>query len=135
VKVKSLIPDIVPPPDFENRLLAEIDRDNFGAEIRALRLQGNLALAAATPKPKPRRRPSGKRPSVRLRDYASMIGKAARKAGTSVRKFCEILDQERVPVLPSWGVRTAIRPWTAAYNRPELRTRIRGVKHRLCPAA
>jgi hypothetical protein len=123
--MSRLIP-VPATPDFDKRLLEEIDRENFRQEVRALRLQGQLALAAATPKPKPRRRSSGQRPSVRLSNYASLIAKAARHAGTDIRKFCTLLDKDRVPVPASWGTST----WTAAYNTPKLQTRIRSVKHR-----
>jgi hypothetical protein len=86
---------------------------------------------ATTPAPvrneKPKRTVSSRAATPRLEEYKSVIAKAAAKAGTNNRQFCVLLDRDHVPVLSSWGV----RKWIAAYNKPELRTRIRSVKHRL----
>jgi hypothetical protein len=117
-------------PEFEKKLLKEIGIENIRAELRAA-LNAGPASAPALKRKHRSTHAARPAPKVHLEDFKSLIVKAGRKAGTDVRRFCEILDKNRVPVLPAWGPRT----WVAAYSKPELRTRIRGVKHRLCPAA
>jgi hypothetical protein len=125
VKIKSLIPDISPPPGFEKQLLEEYDRQNFSAEIRALRQQGQLALAASAPKP--RRRAAVRRTPVdRWQAYASLIVKASRKAGANNLIFCKLLDLAKIPVPQSWGVKT----WALAWATPKLRPAVRTFKSR-----
>lgn len=80
---------------------------------------------------KPKRAKPSSTATPRLEEYRSVIAKAAAKAGTDNRQFCVLLNRDKVPVPRSWGV----RKWIAAYNKPELRTRIRGVKHRFGSSA
>jgi hypothetical protein len=122
--MSRLIP-VPATPDFDKRLHEEIDRENFVAEIRALRLQGELALAATTPKP--RRRPAVRRTPVdRWQSYAGLIGKASRKAGANNPLFCKLLDAARVPAPQGWGVKR----WSQAWATPKLRPAVRTFKSR-----
>ena len=63
----------------------------------------------------------------RLGTRKSLIQKASSKAGTDNWQFCKLLDQFGVPVPRTWSAKS----WLDAYNKPQLRVRIRGVKYRL----
>ena len=121
VKVKSLIPDISLPPDFEKRLLNEIGVENIRAELRATLNAGPVA------QPKPRRRTAARRtPPDRWQQYTGLISKAARKAGDNNLLFCKLLDAAHVPVPLRWSV----KKWRLAYQKRELQPAIRCFKSR-----
>ena len=79
-KVRPIMPRLIPvpaTPDFEDRLRSEIAGQLKTVEIENLRADLRAAVTAVqAAKPKPRHRSSGKRPSVRLSNYASLIHKS-----------------------------------------------------------
>ena len=130
--MKPLLP-VSLTPEFEEKLLAEINSDTFRAELDELR----VAVQSANTRPKKARRHIRpvEPPAERWEEHASLIAKAARKAGTNNGFFCKLLDDLDVRPPRRWHVTS----WRAAYNKlgtdkkPRLRASIRRFKSRYKP--
>jgi hypothetical protein len=63
-------------------------------------------------------------PASRWERYSAVIAQAVQESGTNNKLFCEFLDRDGVPVLPSWRVAT----WQEAWANPKMQSRIRSFK-------
>ena len=122
VKVKSLIPDVSLPPDFEKRLLNEIGVENIRAELRAALNAGPVA------QPKPRRRTAARRSAKTELLYTRIRGIPLK--GVSLKDFCQRCDnmQSTFPVPKYLRDDGCPAKWFDAWNDPDWRRKIHDLR-------